>query len=294
MSYLLFLDESGHDHKAAPYEVTGGIAIHVSRLWPLVQQLQRLELDVFGVRLSDYRSELKGSRLLEKKRFKWAAQSARFNDDERRKHCRAFLTKGLEKKAPTRDEFTAYGQASLEMARGIFELLRQLDTKLFASVIPATVVKPVTYEAEEYLRKDRVYLLERFFYFLESKQQHGVLVLDAVDRGADLKLVRRMERYFTTSLTGRYRAAWIVPVPLFVASDMTYAVQAADLAIYCINWGFRVASLGMTAPVRPEIAGEFGPWLYQLQYVGQGYRDGKSFDSYGVCYVSNPYGSGPK
>lgn len=35
MSYLLFLDESGHDHKVAPYEVTGGVAIHVSKLWPL-------------------------------------------------------------------------------------------------------------------------------------------------------------------------------------------------------------------------------------------------------------------
>jgi hypothetical protein len=57
VSYLLFLDESGHDHKATPYEVTGGIALHVSKLWPLVQQMQRLELEAFGVMLSEYRSE---------------------------------------------------------------------------------------------------------------------------------------------------------------------------------------------------------------------------------------------
>ena len=294
MSYLLFLDESGHDHKAAPYEVTGGVALHVSKLWQLVQHMQRLELEAFGVRLSEYRSELKGSKLLNRYRFKWAAQRDRLHDEERRKHSRAFLTKGLEKKSPTRNEFTAYGQACLEMARGMFELLRQLDAKLFAAVIPATVTKPSTFKAEEYLRKDHVFLLERFFYFLESKQQHGVLVLDAVDRGADQKFVRRLERYFTNTQTGRYRASWIVPVPLFVSSDMTYPVQAADLAIYCVNWGFRLKTIGMSAAARSEIAGEFGPWLNQLQYVGQGYRDGKVFESFGICYVSDPYESGQK
>ena len=132
MSYLLFIDESGHDHKVAPYEVTGGIALHVSKLWQFVQQMQRLELDTFGVNLAEYRTELKGSKLLSRHRFKWAQQGDRLPDDSRRKHCRSFFTKGLEKKSPTRDEFTAFGQASLEMARGIFELLRQLDAKLFA------------------------------------------------------------------------------------------------------------------------------------------------------------------
>ncbi len=28
MSWLLFLDESGHDHRQLPYEVRGGIALH--------------------------------------------------------------------------------------------------------------------------------------------------------------------------------------------------------------------------------------------------------------------------
>src|SRR2546428_792074 len=108
------------------------------------------------------------------------------------------------------------------MARGIFELRRQLDAKLFASAIPATVGKPRTFTGEDYLRKDHVFLFERVFYFQEAEQQHGLLVLDAVDRGADERFVRRLERYFTRTLTGRYRAAWIVPVPLFVSSDMTY------------------------------------------------------------------------
>jgi hypothetical protein len=116
--------------------------------------------------------------------------------------------------------------------------------------------------------------------------------MDAVDKGADQRFVRQMERYFTKTQTGRYRTAWIVPVPMFVASDMTMAVQAADLAIYCVNWGFRLPLLGMNEPTRVDIANEFGPWLKQLQYRGQGRREGRIFDTYGIVFVPNPYGDG--
>jgi len=292
MSWLLFLDESGHDHKNCPYEVRGGISIHASKLWPFVQQLQTAEFAAFGASLREYSKELKGSKLLNKDRFRWAAQAKWMPDEARRRHSRGFMTKGLEKQVPTRDEFTAYGQACLEMARAVFEALRIFDARLFASVIPRTVIKPEAFHAEEYLRKDHVFLLERYFYFLESERAHGLLVLDAVDKGADQRFVRQMERYFTKTQTGRYRTAWIVPVPMFVASDMTMAVQAAGLAIYCVNWGFRLPLLGMNEPTRGDIANEFGPWLKQLQYRGQGRREGRIFDTYGIVFVPNPYGEG--
>jgi hypothetical protein len=62
MSWLLFLDESGHDHKQMPYEVRGGVAIHVSKLWPFVRAVQQLELNAFGAELHLYKKELKGSK----------------------------------------------------------------------------------------------------------------------------------------------------------------------------------------------------------------------------------------
>lgn len=119
-----------------------------------------------------------------------------------------------------------------------------------------------------------------------------MLVFDEVEKVADRRFVRQIERYFGKTQTGRFRTAWIVPVPMFVSSDLSLPVQAADLAIYCINWGFRLPSVGMDQPVREEIAREFGPWLNQLQYRGQGYRDGQIFDSYGVVFVPDPYGVG--
>lgn len=290
MSWLLFLDESGHDHTHCPYEVRGGVALQVSKLWPFVQRLQQLEREAFGARLHDYKKELKGSKLLDKDRFKWARQSAALCDDDRQRLSRAFLTKGLEKKPPTQAEFTAYGQASLWMARKVFDALLAFEARVFAAVIPADVIKPPTFVSDEFLRKDHVFLLERFFYFLERQNQHGLLVMDEVEKTSDRRFVRQMERYFSTTQTGRYRTARIVPVPIFVSSDMSLPVQVADLVIYSINWGYRNAEL--TAPAREEVSKEFALRIDELQYRGQGYRDGRVFNQWGICFVPNPYGKG--
>jgi hypothetical protein len=69
MSWLLFLDESGHDHKAMPYEACGGTAIHAGQSWPFVQAVQRLESGCFGAPLGLYKKELRGSTPLDKKRY---------------------------------------------------------------------------------------------------------------------------------------------------------------------------------------------------------------------------------
>jgi hypothetical protein len=288
MAYLLFVDESGHDHKVAPYEVRGGVAIHARKLWPLIQAMQALEQSAFGGFLHQYKAEIKGRHILAKERFRWAAQGLPLEDEARRKHAIAFLNKTIEHKQPTRIEFTAMGQASLMMARGIFGLLSSHEAVLFASVIPG-VPRPATYEANEFLRKDQVFLLERYFYFLEAKKEAGLLVMDETDKVQDRRFVQRMERYFSKTATGRYRTAWIVPVPFFVSSDMTCAVQAADVCIYCINWGFRLPSLGMNATVRPEIQQEFGALLARMQFEGDGYKDGKVFRTHGIVYVPDPY-----
>ncbi len=160
------MDESGHDRKSAPYEVRGGVALSAGRLWPFVQSVQRLELEAFGCLLSEFKKEFKGSHLLDKNRFAWAAQGPAIPDPQRRKLAKSFLEKGVRKGAPTKPEFTAYGQACISMALGVFQALRDHDACLFAVAIPRTTQKPPGPELE-YLRKDQVFLLERYFYFLE-------------------------------------------------------------------------------------------------------------------------------
>ena len=151
-----------------------------------------------------------------------AAQDSNLDDQARRKHAIAFLERGRQKQSPIKQEFTVYGQASLMMARGIFELLVSHEAVLFAVAIARTAVKPATYEADEYLRKDHVFLLERYFHYLESKQEMGLLVMDETDKEQDRTFVQRLQRYFTRTHNGRYRANKIVPTPFFVSSDMTY------------------------------------------------------------------------
>jgi hypothetical protein len=290
MAWLLFIDESGHDHKALPLEVRGGIALHVSKLWSFIQGWQRLELDAFGMRRAPTGHEIKGSKLLDKDRLRWASQTGPMVGEERRKHARSFLSKGAQRQGnPTSSEFAAYGQACVEMARGVFELLVAQDARLFACAIPRGVRPPAGFTHEDYLRKDHVFLFERFYYFLEAQAQHGLIVMDETDKQLDKTFVAKMESYFTRTATGRNRSYWIVPAPLFVSSDMTYAVQAADICLYCINWGFRPPSWHSDAEIRHEIAAEFGPKISRLQWEGDGYRDGRVFRTYGVVYVPDPY-----
>lgn len=293
MSWLLFMDESGHDHKNTPYEVRGGIALHADKLWMFIQDMQQLEQDCFGASLHHYKTEIKGHKLLDKDRFKWAAQAIPLDDLTRRKNAKSFLSKGMEKgmekKKPTKLEFTAYGQASLFMARGIFHLLRNHNAQLFAVAIPRNVTKPETVEAEEYLRKDQVFLLQRFFYFLEERKERGLIVMDATEQNDDRRFVQRLERYFTLTHNGKSRSERIVPSPFFVSSAMTYPVQAADVCLYCINWGFRIPAYDMNADVRPEIQNEFANLLGGLQYKGKIQVEGSYRNTYGIVYVPDPY-----
>lgn len=289
MSYLLFMDESGHDHRNCPYEVRGGIAIHVKRIWPFIRAMVSLEQSCFGDLLHRYGSEIKGHKLLDKERFRWADQNPPYDDALRRSNCLSFLKKSQNGQPPRDFEFTSYGQASIMMARGIFRLLVDHEAVIFASVIPRGERKPDTYKANEFLRKDQVFLLERYFNFLEEKDEHGLLVMDETDKSDDRRFVRRIERYFTRTTIGQLRSERIVPSPIFVSSDMVYPVQAADVSIYSINWGFRIPN-DMTEPAREEIRSEFEEWLYRLQYRGYGRgHDGQMHHQYGIIYVADPF-----
>jgi hypothetical protein len=61
MAYFLFIDESGHDRKASPYEVLAGVAIKDNELWGIIKEMHAAELRFFGRRYSlGENEELKG------------------------------------------------------------------------------------------------------------------------------------------------------------------------------------------------------------------------------------------
>ena len=114
-------------------------------------------------------------------------------------------------------------------------------------------------------------------------------MMDRSEKVLDASFAKRMEAYFTRTASGRNRTFRIVPA-LFVSSELTAAVQAADICLYCINWGFRPPAWG-TLDTRTEISTEFGPKLSRLQCEGDGFQDGRVFRSRGITLVTDPYGS---
>jgi hypothetical protein len=284
MSWLFFLDESGHDHKRLPFEVRGGIAVHASKLWSLILAVKSLEQSLFGGYLHEFGSEIKGSKLLAKDRFKWEKQGNRMEGAALRAHALNFLNASIQGKSPRRDEFTAFGQACIRMADGIIDILRGHNAKVFASMIPCVEAPPGP--EFEYPRKDTVFLLERYFYFLNERREMGLLVMDGSDKHADRRFMKRVERYFADSATGKHRTRWIVPAPFFVESDMAYGVQIADLCIYCVNWGYR------NARVVGSSRSEIEPFAWRIEHLmwrGRTERGGKVFDTESIVFVPDPY-----
>jgi len=291
MAWLLFMDESGHSHKELPFEVRGGFAMADTQLWPFVQDTLRLELSCFGARLAEYKSEIKGMKLLSKERFQHAAQMPQIESGKRQQFCRALLQGGLEKRPPTREQLTAYGQASLLMVDGIFELLESHKALIFASAVPRGTAKPVAGNSPplDILRKDHNFLLERFFYFLERERQMGLLVMDEVEKQEDRRFVKRLHDYFVKTANGRERSRWIVPSPFFVSSDMALPVQVADVVIYALNWGYRLAANMKNAPTRHEIESRFSAQIQKLNWKGEGFDGFQTYKTFGIFCVPDLY-----
>lgn len=286
---LLFVDESGTDRREAPYEVLAGVAIRERNLWPLIQAIRAAERDHFGVLLSEVGVEFKGKTLLKSRVFKHAAQESVLPPVQRTTGAHEFLQKGVrraqgENVAYRRHEFTAYGQAVLDFVREVFALCGQFGVRVFASMMPPDAPRPAT----DFLRKDYAYLFERFFYYLEdmSSEEMGIVVFDEIDRILCVRLLKQMEAYFLVTHTGRQRSSRIVPEPFFVHSDLTTAVQLADLVAYTLNWGLRLNR--MERPIRPEME-EFGQLAFNLRYVGQrAWGEEEQFcPVYGLTYIDD-------
>lgn len=249
MSWTLFIDESGQDLRASPYEVLAGVAIEDRKLWKLIRDLSDAQQAIFGMRLFEaYGSEAKAQKLLKKKVFHHAGQMTSFPEAERARLAREILENGT---AVSRERLTALAQAKLAYVATALDLSRRAGAVAFASIVPRSAPRP----RGGMLRKDYAYLFERFFYFLNSQPQDpmGYLVFDELDKSRSHILLNQVAEYFIHTRKGKTRSRLIIPEPFFVHSDLTTMVQVADLVAYIISWGVRLA--GMSEPKRAELDG---------------------------------------
>lgn len=280
MSFFLFVDESGFDQRESPYQVLAGVAIRDDRLWPLICAVHEAEVRFFGDRVTTGNLELKGKKLLKTKVFKHAAQMAPFPPDQRQELARQCLAKGRENRgdsaAPvTRAELTALAQAKVAFVEALLDLFDRFEVKAFASIVPKGAPAP---NDPAHLRKDYAYLFERYFYFLRTKRpdrERGLVVFDELEKSQCHLLMDQMTLYFRDTATGKLRAERVIPEPFFVHSDLTSAIQLADLVAYIIAWGLRLR--GMNEPARPELA-RLARRIRELQFVTKQSRNGQYFD----------------
>ncbi|MBM3556242.1 MAG: DUF3800 domain-containing protein, partial [Alphaproteobacteria bacterium] len=207
MSYFLFVDESGHDKKASPYEVLAGVAIRDNHLWPLIQEIHSLEDKHFGRRYSAKGREFKAQKILKTKVFRHLALEVEVANQDRRALAMAALDNG--EKAAAR-EFKALAQAKIAFVLALFDLCAHYGCRAFASIVHPSA----TPTAMDRLRKDYSYLFERFYYFLQDKAAEaasnsllqGIVVFDELEKTQSHILVGQMQAYFRGTNTGRNRA----------------------------------------------------------------------------------------
>lgn len=259
MAYFLFIDESGQDHRDSPYEVLSGVAIEDRDLWNLITEINQLEDAIFGTRYNSVPvgREIKARKFLNTRTFKQATLKPPFLPDERKKLAKICLEQSIN---ATLLEISALAQAKIHYALELLKICLRFRCKIFGSIIKNHYKK-----SSDLLRKDYVYLFERFYYFLEDKQYDpsGIVVFDELDKSQSHILINQMDSYFQKTEKGRLRSDLIIPEPFFVHSDLTTGIKIADLVAYVLSWGFRTK--GLDKPARAELQ-EFVELVKRMRY----------------------------
>ena len=77
----------------------------------------------------------------------------------------------------------------------------------------------------------------------------------------------------------------------FQLESLNYQTDAVDAVVRVFD-GTPKTQVHELAGTREDVAFEFALRIDELQHRGQGYRDGRVFNQWGICYVRNPYGAG--
>ena len=246
MAWLLFIDESGHDRMASPYEVLAGVAIQDRVVSEVIRRLHEAEFRCFNRRYSEGPRELKGTALLKRKVFRHRSFDVEVDRADIPALARAALDDGPH---ADRRMLKALALAKLDYVGSVFDICHDSGCRAFASIVETDA--PPT-EASG-LRKDYAYLFQRFFYFLQDiGDEQGIVVFDELEKSQSHLLIDQMRRYFGETAVGRSRATRIISEPFFVHSDLTTGIQIADLVAYVISWGFRLGQ--MAKPARLELS----------------------------------------
>jgi len=244
--------------------VLAGVSIKEADVWPLTQAFTDLSAEVlrFPPEMS---YEIKGSKLLKKRVFSHAALLEPLPADQRSSAIEQLLVKNREGRNVGREELAALAQAKLLFVERALGLAADFGMTVFASIVPRDAPQQ---RDRSFLRKDFAYLFQRIHCHVcdQKDDVHGVLIFDEQDPALSLRLMDQIHKYFRETDRGQQRAERMIPMPFFVHSDLTPAIQIADLVAYIVNWGLRLDR--MPEAVRKELK-PFADRVFNLRYSGR-------------------------
>src|SRR5579883_59569 len=207
---LLFIDESGHDRSGTPCEVLAGVAVAEDDLWNLVRAVRAAEKEFFGDYIRNFLvDERKAKKLLKTKRFSSAARQVHVAEQELSQLAHSVLLKGkrardqgLVADGTTEKELVAYSRQVLRFVHEVLNIAARFNTRVFASMVDPKAPRP----DRGVLRKDYIYLFERYFFFLEALpiRERGLVVFDELEKSKAHGLFQQMAAYFLVTEDGKY------------------------------------------------------------------------------------------
>ena len=264
---LYFVDESGIDLKEAPCSVLAGVGIAEQKVWPFAQDFQQLKEDILRDTVGPT-YEAKGSKLLTRRVFQQAALHAELSREERDHALGSLALRNQRGENVGFYELVALAQAKLAFTESVLKLAHRHGAVAFASIVPRDAPQQ---RDRSFLRKDFAYLFERIHCHVcdGPQHRHGVLIFDEQDRALSQQLLDQINRYFAETDRGKQRAQRMIPMPFFVHSDLTPAIQLADIVAYIVNWGLRTPT--RREAVRPELE-PFAKHVRKMRYQGHEVR----------------------
>lgn len=261
---LYFVDESGIDLKEAPCLVLAGVGVEEANVWPFTQAFGELSMEILRFP-AEKAYEIKGSKLLHKRVFRHAALMDPLPAPQRSAAIERLLEKNERGESAGREELAALGQAKIVFAERALGLAADFGMTVFASIVPRDAPQQ---RDRSFLRKDFAYLFQRIHCHVcdHDDDVHGVLIFDEQDPALSQRLMDQIHKYFRETDRGQQRAERMIPMPFFVHSDLTPAIQIADLVAYIVNWGLRLDR--MPEPARDELK-PLADRVFSLRYSGR-------------------------
>ena len=293
---LYFVDESGIDLKEAPCSVIAGVGMQEAAVWPFAQAFLKLKEDVLRFPPSQV-YEAKGTKLLKRRVFKQAALAAPLSEPDRSAAIDILLAKNANGEDAGFAELLALAQAKLAFVDQALDLASQHGMTVFASIVPRDA--PQSSNAT-ILRKDFAYFFQRVHCHVcdGPDHAHGVLIFDEQDKALSQGLLDQIHQYFVGTDRGKQRAERMIPMPFFVHSELTPAIQIADIVAYVMNWGLRMTK--MPEPARAELK-PYADKVFGLRYQGKEVPLSKRILArtkriWGIAYIDDlrPFGEKPQ